>query len=124
MTVAAEMSQPITALTEANAKRDRIAALRRDIRACRIPLDTILRDRPEELAHWPIIDVIRLGYSKRSVTAVTELGRRAVRDNVNLLIPLGDASQRTLSWVAANARWTHRLGGRGGLALYVAGERS
>lgn len=103
--------QPLVALVSANAKRDRIATLRHDILAGKITLQEVLQRRPPELAAWPIVDVLRLGYRKRSVSAITALGRRAVRDDINLLVPLGEASRHTLQWVAANARWTHRPNG-------------
>src|SRR4051812_4057006 len=97
--------QRAAALAAANDKRLRIAALRRRIISERGALQDVLRDPPDELADWPLIDVVRLSYGKRTTVSMQQLGRLALRDGVNLMMPLGRASLRSREWLAGHASW-------------------
>ena len=97
------------ALVVANARRSEVAALKRRLATENGALEDILRDPPEALHRMFIIDVVRLSRATRSnVKAMQRLGRLAVRDGVNLMIPLGQASTRTREWTIAHARWNWR----------------
>jgi hypothetical protein len=108
----------------ANAKRLRMAALRRYLRTETGALEDILRDPPAEFEDWPLIDVVRLGYNKRGSVACERLGRLAVRDGVNLLVPLGRASLRSREWIIKHARWwwTPSTSGRARCYVHVDDE--
>ena len=93
------------ALNMANDKRARITELRHRIASNRAALDEVLLDPPEALERMAIADVVRLAYSQRSGAAMERLGRLALRDGVNLMMPLGRASLRSREWVAEHAAW-------------------
>jgi hypothetical protein len=98
--------QRLAALELANDKRTRRAELRRRLAAERGALREVLMDPPPELEGVPIIDVVRLAYgSGRASKSIERLGRLAVRDRMNLLMPLGKASVRTREWTAEHAEW-------------------
>jgi hypothetical protein len=98
--------QRFAALELANEKRIRQAELRRRLASERGALRDVLLNPPEEFEHVAIIDVVRLAYSKgRACKSMERLGRLAVRDHVNLLMPLGSASARTREWTAEHAEW-------------------
>jgi hypothetical protein len=97
--------QRMAALEVANSKRLRKAELRRRLVSERGALRDVLLDPPPEFAHMPIIDVVRLAQTSRAAKSLQRLGRLAVRDRVNLLMPLGSASLRTREWTAEHAQW-------------------
>ncbi len=104
--------QHIAALATANERRMRIAALKSGIRSGDITLAEIMANPPEILSNWSCADVIRARYSSRhAIPSLERLGRLAVRDRVNLLVPLGRASARTRTWVAEHATWDIRTNG-------------
>jgi glucose-6-phosphate dehydrogenase assembly protein OpcA len=111
--------QRMIALERANEKRSRAAHLRRRLAGERGALRAVLLDPPEEFAQVAIIDVVRLAYSKRSAKSLARLGRLAVRDRVNLMMPLGEASLRTREWTADHAEW-HWHSHNGGMRRRVA----
>lgn len=94
------------ALEAANAKRARMTAIRRQAREGRHGLEALLLDPPPEIARLPMIDVVRMSRSgSASRTAMERLGRMALRDDVNLMMPIGRASVRTRRWVVEHALW-------------------
>lgn len=101
------LEQRRAALELANEKRLRIADLRRRIRTEHGALEDVLLNPPEELAGIPIIDIVRYAYDNRPAKTAERLGRLAIRDGVNLLMPLGRASARTREWTAEHTVW-HR----------------
>lgn len=94
------------ALRMANGRRMQLVELRRDMRAGRVTLAEIMVDPPDLLEHVACIDVVRMNYSRVKATPWMErLGRLAVADGINLMMPLGRASARTREWIAENAAW-------------------
>lgn len=84
----------------ANERRTELAALKRGLRNGSVSLEAVLSDPPDELRGRLLIDVIRWTRSKSNGRAITEVGRQALRDNVNLMVAVGDTSARTRAWVA------------------------
>lgn len=100
-------AQRRASLDVANVKRRQMGCIKADLRAGRLQLGDVMRDWPAELASVPLVDLIRWTRGKGPChgRAVVEIGRRAVRDKVNLMVPLGDASARSREWVAVNATY-------------------
>lgn len=95
--------------TQALAAKRARRTVRSGLRSGEMTLRDVMRERPVELADAPLIDVIRMARVRRNGPAVQEIGRRAVRDGVNLMVPLGKASTASRAWVATNG--TYRLYG-------------
>jgi len=90
------------ALVTANKRRKAVAEIRAEISASRENACRVLLDPPEPALGLAVIEVLVLARSSlgwRSA-GVKEIGARALRDNVNVLVPLGEASQRTREWAA------------------------
>ncbi len=91
------------------ARRNR-AAVRAALRSGTLTLQDAMTSPPPELLRDPLIDVLRHGRGccRRSPAWMEKLGREAVRDGVNLMVPLGRASARSRAWVAEHGshRWT------------------
>jgi hypothetical protein len=85
---------------QGNALRKERSDARRALRTGALSMEAVMRDPPPALAGVPLIDVVRLGYRYRNGGAITEIGRMALRDGVNLMMPLGTASVRSREWVA------------------------
>ena len=99
----ASLHQRAAAKVVADEKRMAIADLRRRVRAGEITLEELFCEPPAVLAEYTVADVLRFPRSVgryRASSSLTELGRLAVRDQVNLLVALGDASARTRAWAA------------------------
>lgn len=97
---------------KANDKRQRLSILKRGLRNGTLTLSEVMMDPPEDLLRYPLVDIVRFSGRQghalgRSITA---LGRRAVRDNVNLMVALGDASARSRAWVAEQGTQQWRPG--------------
>lgn len=93
--------QRTTALQVANARRLQTALMKKQLRTGALPLTTVMSAPPELLAGTPLIDIVRWAYaSNRRTAAIEQLGRQAVIDNVNLMVPLGRASAKSRAWVA------------------------
>lgn len=106
--MAATTHDPMPGLAAAQSMRLRIAAIRRRALDREITLAEIMADPPSELAHWACVDVIRLTRVqglKRSTAGLERLGRLAIRDGINLLMPLGRSSATTREWIAEHAGW-------------------
>lgn len=99
------MSQRHEALETANARRMEIVAIRRAVLARTISIPDLFLDPPESLQNLSLIEIHAMARasSKRASSWRTEIGRRAVRDGVNLLQPLRGASSRSREWCAENA---------------------
>lgn len=93
------------ALVLANEQRAAVAELRRRVARERGALEDVLMNPPDVLAQWPVVDVVRMTYSQRSSKALARLGQLAARDRVNLLVPLGMASERTRVWAVEHVAW-------------------
>lgn len=93
-------------LALAQAKRLELAAIKRDLRSGTTSLAALMEDPPEALHSSLLIDVLRWTRSTaRNGRGITEIGRQALRDNVNLMIALGDASARSRAWAAEWGRY-------------------
>ena len=105
----------LLALQKANDARQEIADIRRRINAGELTMVDLLEDPPECLLGFTVLDVARMGYARssswRSTPGIERLGHLAVRDGINLCMPLGKASLRTRRWVAVHIQW-HKEGGR------------
>lgn len=73
---------------------------RRDLRAGRVTPQHALTQRPAALAALPVVDVPRMA---RGIgpARLHQLGRDAAEAGVNLLVPLGRASEGTVGWLVA-----------------------
>ncbi len=93
----------LVALGMANESRMAKAGVKARLRSGSLSLADVMNDPPPELARALLIDVIRwtrsYGRGGRG-PAIEALGRHALRDHVNLMVPLGEASQRSRTWVA------------------------
>lgn len=99
MTVA---EQREAARLSANDKRRAVAATRQRLQSGTLTLADAMSNPPDELLRYPLIDVIR--FTRRSLRpgggSFVAIGRQAIRDDVNLMVPLGRASARSRAWVA------------------------
>lgn len=88
--------------------RDERTAIRRGMRAGTVTLAGVLSDRPACLAPLPLFSLIlwRRGWGRDKLR---KLGAEAIRERINLGVSLGEASTRTLEWLAAHdaacGRW-------------------
>lgn len=90
------------ALRLANVKRTDLKDVKYALRSGRLSLTDAMLTRPDVLGHALLIDVIRWtrrqGRGRRP--ALTDIGKQALRDHVNLMVPLDEASLRSREWVA------------------------
>lgn len=89
-----------TALTTANESRSQLAALKRQLRTGEISIEDAMKE--PVFADALLIDVVRFTRScgLRRQGTLTVLGKQALRDNVNLMVTVGRASERSKAWVA------------------------
>ena len=101
------------ALGIANETRAERAELRSRVRRGTLSLEDVLLPAHPLVAGLPLADVLRWQYHERhtSITALERLGRLAVRDDVNLMIRAGRASESSRRCVVRHGR--HRGHGRG-----------
>lgn len=99
-------------LAAANAQRRRIAGVRRELLAGRLTLADVMDAPPVELEGVMLIDVLRMSRSsvsaRQAAPSLTRLGKLAVADNVNLLVPLGSASSCSRAWLAEHGSFWAR----------------
>lgn len=93
------------ALALANGRRLEIRQLREQVSAGEVTLAELMQDPPAAIEHWACIDVVRLKWTRRTNTSLEKLGRLAVRDGINLLLPMSRASKETRAWIAAHVTW-------------------
>jgi hypothetical protein len=109
MSTPSVVEQRAAALSLANQRRTTRAQLRRRISTGDLTLAAVLEDPPDELRDLIILDIVRIArgsrHSARYVAWLERMGRAAIVDGVNLMMPLGRASQRTRDWVAVYASW-------------------
>lgn len=98
MTVTAERMTEIRAL--AHAKRRGMAAVRRKLRTGELTLGDVMAAQPAELNDVLLVDVLRWARRCGGKRVAEIVGREALRDQVNLMVPLGRASARSRAWVA------------------------
>lgn len=87
----------------ANERRIALADLRGSCKLNPELLAVVLLDPPAVLHGHSVIDAVRILRGNRGGVAppwLTTLGRNALRDQVNLLVPIGRASERTRMWIA------------------------
>jgi hypothetical protein len=96
------------ALEIANERRAAVAAYKRALRGGELPLAQVMLDPPADLAEVPLVDLARWSRGQaRNNAWFVRMGQAALRERVNLMLPLGRASVRTREWVAEYAGW-HR----------------
>lgn len=116
----ANVTQRDLALKAATERRMRISEIRRRARQGDVTLNELILDPPDELTSMLCIDVVRLTLrSQHSTAGLQRLGRLAVRDGINLLMPVGGTSARTRAWIAEHADW-HRPTSNGGQTMKLA----
>ena len=100
-TVEMAVGQRQAALRLANVIRLEVSAVKASLRSGALTLTDVMLDPPAVLADALLIDVIRWTRTKqRRPRSIEEIGRRAVKDGVNLMLPVARASTRTRAWVA------------------------
>lgn len=103
MTQLADVRDTDRARTFKAARRE----VRAGLRSGTLTLKEVMREQPEAITDLALIDIIRMTRCRRNGPVMQEIGRRAVRDNINLMVPLGKASVSSRAWVARNG--TYRL---------------
>lgn len=109
-----QITQRDRALNSANEKRAALAAIRVQLSSGQLTVADVMLDPPAALQDTPLIDILRMQRSRRrNGLSLAIVGEEAIDANVNLLLPLGCASARVRSWVAAHGmrstpigRWT------------------
>lgn len=106
------MTGPLEALVVGNAKRALVAEWRARLRCDRRAVQQVLLDPPPELAGYPLVDIIALGFASRHTHSLAQIGRDALAAHVNLLQPVGKASRRSRKWAAEKGTLgvRHRFG--------------
>jgi hypothetical protein len=93
------------AMNKGNAKRSALAAMRRQLRSGEVDLADVLLDPPDCLRHLSLIDVVACRYhSPHGGHWRAVLGRKAVHAGVNLVQPIGMASEHSRRWTAQHVR--------------------
>jgi hypothetical protein len=94
------------ALQRANKVRSELCECKRRMRSGDLTLTDVVTNQPAPLRNIPLVDIIRWTMRTPGPT-LTEIGKRAVRDNINLMVPLGRASALSRAWVAEHGtyRW-------------------
>lgn len=95
MTPQALQEQRQTALLTANETRTKRAQLKRGLRSGDVTLAQAFRE--PVFADSLLIEVVRYTGAHKALAAV---GKQALRDNVNLMVTVGRASERSKAWVA------------------------
>ncbi len=92
------------ALRQANHIRRERADLKAAMRDGTVTLDDLLMTPHPAVVDTPLIDVLlwRRRATRMQAPALARLGERAVRDRVNLLLPVGAASERVRAWCVVN----------------------
>lgn len=107
------IAQPLTALAVGNERRRVQVRVRRGLRDRTLSLTGVLLDPPAELSDVLVLDVVRWARSasgQRGAAGMHRLGRLALRDGVNLLVPVGRASVATRAWAAQHGGWQLKRG--------------
>lgn len=97
--------------------RGQRAKIRRKLQTDPRALHRVVLNPPECLHRVPVVDVLRWCCASRSNQSIVRIGAMAARDRINLLVELGNASERTRTWVTEHARVGPRGRGRGLFAV-------
>jgi hypothetical protein len=90
------------ALESAREQKAKLTKIRKGLRDGTLTLRDVLVDPPEELHNTPIIDVLRWNRSKGTRSNVLwQMNAWAVRQQINLLMPVGRASKDTRLFAVA-----------------------
>lgn len=93
------------AIRLANKARSDLGDCKRRMRSGDLTLTEVVINQPAPLRKALLVDVIR--WTMRTPgAALTEIGKQALRDKINLMVPLGTASALSRAWVAEHG--THR----------------
>lgn len=104
-----------SALITANERKREVGRLRTRLKNNREFAEEILRNPPPEAARLAVIEVLVHARSQKGWRSecLMQIGNRAVADRINLLVPLGRASERTREWAATEGlRWARDARGR------------
>lgn len=96
-------SQRQLATERSAAKRRAKAEIRRAVRAGEMSLAEVLLDQPPCMTTVRLLDLLDL-VPNLGPRVITTIGRRAVRDGINLAVPLGHASSRSRVWLVEHGR--------------------
>lgn len=95
---------PEQALAIGNERRLKVAALRRRVREGQLKTADLLNDPPDALLNLSVFEVMLFARETRGCGSCRrQIGADALRDQINVLIHVGEASQRTLRWAAQRA---------------------
>lgn len=104
----------LAGLERAHAKRSQISVIRQALRRGEITLEDVLLDPPEVLASVPLLDVLQMDRDRDTrSTTMWKLNGAAVQEGVNLMLPVGRASEQTRRFAIAlgtKYRGRRRLG--------------
>lgn len=91
-------------LAHGNERRLDIVALRRNVKNGNVDVRDLLTDPPDSIQHMTLIAVMSIARSRPSRPSVwmTNVGRKAARDGINLLQPVSQASTTTRLWCCRN----------------------
>jgi hypothetical protein len=96
-------------MAELNARSSELRGERARVRAAlrdgSLPIARLFESLDEyQCVHdMAVLDVLRLVRTGKNQRWEFEIGRRAITDGVNLLVPVGRASERTLRWATVHA---------------------
>ena len=96
------MTQALEALEVGQRLRLARAKLFRRVRDGDLSMAVLLADPPAEIAQITLLDVVcKSSRCPRGLLALDALGAAALRDNINLLVPVERASTRQREWLAS-----------------------
>lgn len=97
-------STNLTPIVLAHQRKREKGAIRRSLLSGELTLAELMADPPVVLRNATLADILwmRRRDAARRHSSMIALGERAMRDGVNLMIPLSMASARSRAWVAAN----------------------
>ncbi len=107
------------ALREANERRLEVAEWRKRLRRNVPEIRRALATKPDPIAEVLVVELLSWARA-RGLRAgqLEEIGRQAVVDDVNLLVPLGRASVKTRAWAIEHGlKGVHRVHSNAGRKL-------
>lgn len=93
--------QHVVALEAGNARRLEWAKIRAELRRDPEAVRRVLVDPPESIGDRTVAELLALARHRGlRAKSMRQLGHLAVRDKINLFVPVGEASARTRAWAA------------------------
>lgn len=86
----------------AQQRRTQKRIIRQNLRTGQLTLTELMADPPIVMRNVTLADILQMrrATTRAAHPSVMALGQRAMRDGINLLVPLGQASARSRAWVA------------------------